>query len=153
MLAFVRRLSAVPVPDARDSPGTWQLALTAEERGRSRGRYRIATPGAGETEILVQLPRGTTLADGDWLAAATGELLQVRAKPEPTIVVRAAEPLLLLQVAYHLGNRHVPLEIRADCLLLASDPVLRRLVEQLGATAEETTAPFHPEGGAYRHAR
>ncbi|MEO0949451.1 MAG: urease accessory protein UreE [Cyanobacteria bacterium J06641_5] len=127
-----------------------ELALDAEARGRSRGRYRIKGSGS-ERDILLQLPRGTILTDGDLLAATSGEFLQVRAQPEPVAIVRAEDPLVLLRAAYHLGNRHVPLEVRVDCLMLAADPVLEQMAIQLGATVDAALAPFHPERGAYRH--
>ena len=153
VLTFTQHLPASLDREGADSNSgqfVGDLALDAEARGRSRGRYRINGP-TGERDILLQLPRGTVLANEDWLVAASGELLQVRARSEPVAIVRAAEPLVLLRVAYHLGNRHVPLEVRADCLLLAADPVLEQMAAQLGATVEAAIAPFHPERGAYRH--
>lgn len=150
-LTFTQRLPAFSHREHVDGEQfIGELALDAEARGRSRGRYWVTGP-TGEREILLQLPRGTILNDGDWLAATGGERLQVRAQPEPVAIVRAKEPRVLLQAAYHLGNRHVPLEVRVDCLLLAADPVLEQMAIQLGATVEAAIAPFHPERGAYRH--
>jgi urease accessory protein len=121
--------------------------LTAEERTRSRHRFETL---AGET-VYLQLPRGTVLRDGDLLRSHDGVLVQVVAKPEPVLTVTAPTPLALLQAAYHLGNRHVSLEITPTALRLSPDPVLRDLLEQRGLQVMEETQPFHPEMGAYGH--
>jgi urease accessory protein len=65
------------------------------------------------------------------------------------MTIAAQTPLLLLRAAYHLGNRHVPLEITATYLRLSPDPVLRTMLEQMGMVVEETILPFQPEIGAY----
>ncbi|MEL7502943.1 MAG: urease accessory protein UreE [Cyanobacteria bacterium J06554_6] len=130
------------------------LALTALARTRSRHRHQLAS---GEPAYL-QLPRGTCLNDGDLLASDSGdEIVQVVAKPEPVMTVRADTPLQLLKAAYHLGNRHVPLQVTKTWLRLSPDPVLKALlIEQLHLNVTEEVAPFHPEVGAYhthnRHA-
>lgn len=137
---FTHRLNDVP---ARDPD--WILSLTAEERTRSRLHCKT---DEGEA-IYLQLPRGTVLQEGDWLQSNHGHLLQILAKPEPVLTVKAQFPLALLQAAYHLGNRHVPLEITATYLRLAPDPVLQHLLEHRGLTIVEEVAPFQPETGAY----
>lgn len=101
--------------------------------------------------INLNLPRGTTLRDGDWLEAENGELASVNAKPEPVLTVVAKSLLDLLQAAYHLGNRHVPLEITEHYLRLSADPVLEHLLEHRGLNVIHETTPFHPEVGAYGH--
>ena len=123
------------------------LALTAEARVRSRHRHLLPS---GEP-VFLQLPRGTCLQHGDLLASKDGgAVVQIVAKPEPVMTVRAATPLLLLRAAYHLGNRHIPLEVTETWLRLAPDPVLKTLlVEQLQADVVEEVAPFQPEVGAY----
>lgn len=134
----------------RAEPGaiaTHTLALTAEER--SRARRRCEAPDG--TVLFLQLPRGTVLRAGDRLRSETGELLRIEAKPEPVLTVRAATPLALLQAAYHLGNRHIALEITLDYLRLEPDPVLRAMLEQRGLSVIEETVPFVPELGAYAH--
>ena len=123
------------------------LALTAEERMRSRYRHQLSN---GEPAYL-QLPRGTCLQHGDVLAAENGDAhIQIVAKPEPVMTVRAKTPVELLKAAYHLGNRHVPLEVTPAWLRLAPDPVLKALlVDQLAVSVVEEIAPFQPEAGAY----
>lgn len=123
------------------------LALTAEERGRSRHSF---TSPSGEVWHL-QLPRGTVLVDGDLLSSPTGEQVRVLAKPEPVLMVTAPHPHALLRAAYHLGNRHVPLEIQPDYLRLSPDPVLADMLRHLGLTVVESVSPFLPEAGAYGH--
>ncbi len=112
-----------------------------------RGRRRS---GCG-LELLLQLPRGEALEPGEWLAAAgeQGPAVQVEAAPEPLLVVRSVDRLELLRAAYHLGNRHVALEVRLEELRLLDDPVLADLLEQRGLLLERCQAPFLPEGGAY----
>jgi urease accessory protein len=124
---------------------TCTLSLTAEERTRSRlhGKSDQGTP------LYLQLPRGLVLQEGDWLKASTGEVIQVLAKEEAVLTVTAMFPLALLQAAYHLGNRHVPMEITATYLRIAPDPVLRHLLEHRGLTVQDEMAPFQPETGAY----
>lgn len=103
-------------------------------------------------EIYLNLPRGTTLKDGDWLESDEGKTVKIQAKPEPVLTVTTSESLDLLQAAYHLGNRHVPLEISSTYLRLSPDPVLQDLLEHRGLQVKSETVPFQPESGAYGHA-
>lgn len=125
-----------------------QFALTATERTKTRHRFFWPERGC---EVVLQLPRGTVLRQGDWLITTKHETIEVVAKPEPVLTVTAPEPLQLLQAAYHLGNRHVPLEITIDYLRLGDDPVLETMLKQLGVQVQAGTAPFQPELGAYHH--
>jgi urease accessory protein len=125
------------------------LPLTADERRRSRLRVTTAD---GHT-VWLSLPRGTVLRQGDLLSPKAGsERVRVVAGPEPVLTVRTADPHDLLKAAYHLGNRHVPLEVGADYLRLSPDPVLAAMLAHLGAECQAETAPFEPEVGAYQHA-
>lgn len=125
------------------------VALSAEERMRSR--YRCQTQDG--TELLLSLPRGTVLHGGDLLTTETSDWwVRVQAKAEPVLKVEANNPLDLLRATYHLGNRHVPLEVTATTLKLSPDPVLKEMLEHLGATVIEAVEPFYPEMGAYHHA-
>ena len=132
-----------PDPNASIS---FTLALTAEERTRSRHRFETA----GQV-VFLQLPRGTVLRDGDLLQSESGQLVRIVARPEPVLTVQAATPLKLLQAAYHLGNRHVPLEVTDTYLRFAPDPVLREMLEHRGLQVVEEVLPFQPELGAYGH--
>lgn len=126
----------------------YTLSLTAEERTRSRHRFQT---DEGEA-VYLQLPRGTILHDRDLLASETGEIfIRVNAKPEPVLTVTAVDFLTLMRSAYHLGNRHVPLEITPTYLRLSPDPILYQMLIQLGVEVREEIAPFQPEIGAYSH--
>ncbi|MEC4991863.1 MAG: urease accessory protein UreE [Oscillatoria sp. PMC 1068.18] len=123
------------------------LFLNAEERTRSR--YRFETE-AGKI-LLMRLPRGTIFQDGDRLLSLTGEVVQILAKPEPVLTVTAKSPLDLLRAAYHLGNRHIPLEITSTYLRLSPDSVLEAMLLQLGLEVKKEVVAFFPEIGAYSH--
>jgi urease accessory protein len=124
------------------------LSLTAEERTRSR--YHFITDD--DTPVYLQLPRGTALEDGDLLTTETGDVsIEVAAKAEPVLTVTSDDSLNLLRAAYHLGNRHVSLEIAPTYLRLTPDPVLARMLTQLGLKVVVEIAPFRPQGGAYSH--
>jgi len=143
MLTFTKRNPTNP-----DAVVSLTLALTAEERTKSRHRFETAD---GQT-LYLRLPRGTVLRDGDLLRSETdSSLVRVTAKPEPILTVTAPTPLDLLRAAYHLGNRHVPVEITANYLRLSPDPVLREMLQQLGMEVQEAVLPFQPELGAYGH--
>lgn len=141
MLTLTQRL-----PANTNTVVSFTLALTAEERTRSRHRFETED---GQT-VFLRLPRGTVLRDKDILQSETGStLIRVIAKPESVLNITAFTPVDLLRAAYHLGNRHVPLEITAIYLRLSPDPVLRTMLEQMGMEVEEAVLPFQPEIGAY----
>lgn len=126
-----------------------RLPLDWDRRSKSR---LSATDMAGRALGIV-LPRGTQLRGGDVLVAADGSMLLVEAAPQPVLRVQApARPdaaFLLMRAAYHLGNRHVPLQLTPDTLTLEPDPVLADLLRRMGLLVEAVDAPFEPEGGAY----
>ena len=95
------------------------------------------------------MQRGTVLRDGDKLLADDGRIVQVLAAPEDLLEARAADPLLLMRGAYHLGNRHVAVQVGTGWLRFAADHVLRDMVAGLGLEVTEIIAPFQPESGAY----
>ncbi|MBD2304882.1 urease accessory protein UreE [Chroococcidiopsis sp. FACHB-1243] len=143
MLTITDRLPAI-----NSAVNAFTLVLTAEERTKSRHRFETEE---GET-VFLRLPRGTVLRDGDLLRSDNGEyLILVKAKSELVLTVTAATSLDLLRAAYHLGNRHVPLEIGTNYLRLSPDPVLQAMLEHLGVMVIEENAPFQPEVGAYGH--
>ncbi|WP_186140996.1 urease accessory protein UreE [Burkholderia gladioli] len=121
--------------------------LTLAYDARCRSRF-AATLDSGE-ELAVVLPRGTVLADGDVLVADDGALVRVVAAAEAVMRVRAPDALTFTRAAYHLGNRHTPVEIGLDTLKLEYDPVLADMLTRLGARVERVEAPFQPEAGAY----
>ncbi|MFB2875962.1 urease accessory protein UreE [Floridanema aerugineum] len=142
MLTLTQRL-----PANADAVVSHTLSLTAEERTRSN--YRFETE-AGQV-LLLRLPRGIVLRDRDLLQSENGILVRVIAKPEPVLTVTAKNPLELLRAAYHLGNRHVALEITPTYLRLSADSVLQAMLEHLGLEVTPEIKPFEPEMGAYGH--
>ncbi|CAG4885913.1 urease accessory protein UreE [Paraburkholderia gardini] len=121
------------------------LTLAFDARCKSR---LAATLDNGE-EVALLLPRGTVLRDGDILVAQDGALVRVVAAAEAVLRVRAPDRITLTRAAYHLGNRHTPVEIGDDYLKLEFDPVLADMLKRLGATVEQVSMPFQPETGAY----
>ena len=151
MLIFTQRLKAHP-DGANSTQPDLSLALTAEERAKSR--HRFDHPNG--TALFFQLPRGTVLGQGDLLQTEDGTAtLEIQAKPEPVITVRIVDELELLQAAYHLGNRHVALEVGQDeggrYLRLQPDSVLEEMLHHRGLSVTAETLPFRPEAGAYGH--
>ena len=120
---------------------------------RCKSRFD-ATDSQGR-QLGVFLPRGGVVRGGDVLVAEDGSLVSVRAAAQTVMVVRQCEQhgssFDLMRAAYHLGNRHVQLELRADRLQLEPDHVLADLLRQMNLTVSEEQAPFEPEAGAYSH--
>lgn len=142
-LLLSRRLSA----DTAATESLFVLALSAAERQRLRGHCRSLCG----RDLLLQLPRdGGPLAPQERLAGDDGVAqVRVEAAPEALLLARSDDPLTLLRAAYHLGNRHVALELRQGELRLLQDPVLADLLRGLGVSVSAITAPFQPESGAY----
>ena len=143
VIELVQRLPALSV--AEGSTGL-QLPLTAEQRTVLRGCRRTLCG----RDVLLQLPRDGALLPGDRLMDASGgEQVVVVAAVEPLLRVQATTALELLQAAYHLGNRHVALELHEQELLLLEDSVLEQMLESRGLIVSHCQRPFLPEGGAY----
>jgi urease accessory protein len=122
-----------------------QLRLPFELRQK---RWLFATLASHE-EVAVKLPRGTTLRGGDLLLASDGRIIEVIAAPERVVQVECTTAYELARVAYHLGNRHVPLQVGDGFLRLGENHVLEDLLRRLGAKLTVIDAPFEPESGAY----
>jgi len=114
---------------------------------RQKCRLRTQTTTGEETGLF--LPRGAVLHDGDFLEAEDGRIVKVTARLEKVLQVGCPDPVQLARIAYHLGNRHVALQIGAGWLRIANDYVLRQMVEGLGAMVVPVEAAFEPEPGAY----
>jgi urease accessory protein len=121
--------------------------LPFELRCKSRLRTRLAT---GE-DVGLFLPRGTILRDGTKLQAADGRIVEVVAADEPLSEVRCEDAALLARAAYHLGNRHVAVQVGPGWLRMQPDPVLAAMLHGLGLAVHHLNAPFEPEAGAYSH--
>ena len=117
-----------------------------------RHRRRVAMTGTRELDFLLDLQHAVALRGGDALVLEDARLIEVVAAPEPLLEIRGNDPLHLVRVAWHLGNRHLPTQIMPRALRIRRDHVIEEMVKGLGARAIEIEAPFDPEGGAYADA-
>jgi urease accessory protein len=138
MLTITQRLT-----DKRFSNA--QLTLPFELRQKSRLRTALSN---GE-EVGINLDRGNILRGGDRLLADDGRVVEGIAAPENVSVVTSGDPLQLARAAYHLGNRHVAVQIGQGWLRYLHDHVLDDMVRGLGLPVTQDTLPFEPEAGAY----
>jgi urease accessory protein len=122
-----------------------RLWLDCESRSRARLKVRLESG----SEAGIFLEHGKPLAQGDILATEEGLLVRVECKPEAVITAHANDWNLLARGCYHLGNRHIPLQIGELWIRFTPDSVLERLVRQLGFETVSETTPFEPETGAY----
>jgi urease accessory protein len=123
------------------------VTMTFDERRRSR---LLATLDDGR-DAAIMLPRGSILRHGDRLRGDGGVTVEIRAAAESLSVATTADPILLSRAAYHLGNRHVPLQIGANSVAYAHDHVLDDMVRHLGLAVSLRQGPFEPEAGAFHH--
>jgi urease accessory protein len=114
-----------------------------------RHRRRMVMAGTRGLEFLFDLENAVALRGGDALVLDDGRLVEVVAAPEPLAEIRCNDPQHLVRVAWHLGNRHLPTQIRGRGLRIRRDHVIEAMVKGLGARIIEIEAPFDPEGGAY----
>jgi urease accessory protein len=128
---------------SRAAQAAGRLSLAFERRSRSRQRAML---DSGE-EIGMVMPRGEVLRGGDRVLASDGRVFEVVSAPERLLHIEAPS---LARIAYHLGNRHVPVQVGEDFLRIAEDHVLENLLLRLGAKVAHIEAPFEPEGGAYQ---
>ena len=122
-------------------------SLTLDFDARHRRRVRL-TADHGE-DLLLDLPEAVAMAHGDGLQLDDGRWLRVQAAAELIVEVRHADPHQLVRLAWHLGNRHLPTEIRPGFLRFRPDHVIEDMLRGLGAELRHIQAPFQPEGGAY----
>jgi len=105
--------------------------------------------GEHGTELLLDLPHATALRDGDGLLLDDGSIVAVAGKPEPLCEIAAATEADRMRIAWHIGNRHVEVQIVGDKLRIRRDHVLEAMLIGLGAQVTPIDAPFDPESGAY----
>ncbi len=133
-------------------PSDDKIVLPFDQRQKSRMRVRLES---GD-EAALNVERGAVLRGGDRLRAGDGRVVLVVAAKEPVTLVTAHDERDLMRAAYHLGNRHIPLQIGIGWILLEQDHVLEHMLEGLGVQVRHEQAPFEPEAGAYggghRHA-
>jgi len=144
--------TSTPRATAVHAAGTWPEAAQRDTvhvdfDDRHRRRKMYLTEGGGA--FLLDLAEATVMRDGDGLALEDGGFIRVKAAAEDLVAVTAVTPALLMRLAWHLGNRHLPTELGEDTILIRHDHVIIRMLEGLGATLVKVRAPFNPEGGAY----
>jgi urease accessory protein len=130
---------------ATDKPAEDELILPYDLRQKARQRVTLRSG----REAGLFLPRGTTLRHGDLLGTEDGARLNVVAADEQVSIARVGDPLRLAKIAYHLGNRHVAVQILEDRLIYLHDHVLDNMVRGLGARVTVSRQPFEPQEGAY----
>ena len=130
-----------------DAPRMADASLTLPFEKRCRSRQRALLDNGEEAGLF--LPQGTVLRDGQLLLAQDGRVVKIQAEAEPLHEVASVNPVALARAAYHLGNRHVALEVGPGYLRLQQDGVLKTLLEKLGLQVREVCVPFEPEAGAY----
>ncbi len=133
-----------------DGEAVREETLTLPWSLRQRSRFRTRLDGGGEVGVF--LPRGEMLRDGDRLEVEDGRCVRVVAACEDVAVARSQDVHQLARACYHLGNRHVPLEIAEDCVRFQPDHVLEDMLRALGLAVARETSPFQPEPGAYGQA-
>jgi urease accessory protein len=116
-----------------------------------RQRRRVVLTSEKGTRFLLDLPRATMLRDGDGLVLDDGSIVRVAGRPEPLVEIAAACLPDLARLAWHLGNRHVEVQILGDRLRMRRDHVLEAMLLGLGARLTPVESRFEPERGAYAH--
>ena len=132
--------------------GTWNAASAIDWvvlDATERDRRRMALTGERGTAFLLDLPQATALKEGDGLVLEDGAIVRVAGKAEPLIEVAAERPDELARFAWHIGNRHIEMQVVGDRLRIRRDHVLEEMLRGLGARLTAIEAPFDPERGAY----
>ena len=130
-----------------DHPRAVDRRLVLPFGERSKSRLRAVLDNGEEAGLFLE--RGSVLRHGDLLLADDGRVIEVQAAPESVSTVHAGDGLMLARASYHLGNRHVALQIGAGWLRYQHDHVLDDMLRGLGLEVAIEELPFEPEGGAY----
>ena len=133
--------------EAGETPVIDRVVLAADDRHRRR----LVMTGEAGTRFLLDLPQAALLRDGDGLVLDDGSIVRVVGKPEPLVEIAAATEPDRLRIAWHLGNRHVEVQVAGDKLRIRRDHVLEAMLLGLGAALRFVEASFDPEQGAYAH--
>jgi urease accessory protein len=134
--------------------GYWDAASAVDSvtlDAHERHRRRVVLSGERGTKFLLDLPRATALHDGDGLLLDDGAMVRIVGRPEPLVEIAAADAHALARLAWHIGNRHVDVEMVGDRLRIRRDHVIEDMLRRLGARLSPVEAPFDPERGAYDH--
>jgi urease accessory protein len=132
--------------------GSWdpaQAVDTVRLDYDARHRRRILLATEAGRDLLLDLPHAVRLKEGDGLGLDEGGVVLVAARPESLLEIRAHAESDLARIAWHLGNRHLPVQILGDRLRIRADHVIEAMVRLLGGHVAAVAAPFDPESGAY----
>lgn len=138
---------AVKIEPGERPPRAAELRLVLPYRERARSRARVTLDNGEEAGLFLE--RGSVLRGGDLLLADDGRVVRVEAAPETVSTVNTGDALTMARASYHLGNRHVALEIGPGWLRYQHDHVLDDMLRGFGLDVRVEQAPFEPEGGAY----
>lgn len=131
--------------------GTWGDAaidtVLIDFDRRHRRRIQLVTEAGAE--FLLDLPQAARLRDGDGLQLEDGRVVAVKARPEPLLDIHAHDAAGLVRIAWHLGNRHLPVQMLGSHIRIRADHVIEAMVRGLGGHVHAVEAPFDPEAGAY----
>jgi len=139
------RSTQILSPGPTDKTPLHTIALAHDQRHLRRKLLHLDN----DDVVMLDLKEAVMLADGDLLVLDSGDYVRIAAVEETLYDIRPRDPLHLIELAWHLGNRHLPAEIRQDRILILRDPVIKAMLEGLGATVAEVTEPFQPMRGAY----
>jgi urease accessory protein len=146
-MSMLRATSIVRKPAVKADKVADVVVLDHEDRQRRR----IALQARGGLAFLLDLDKPAVLNEGDALKLEDGRLIAVEPAPQKLLEIRAENPLRLMRVAWHIGNRHTPAEITADALYIEDDHVLAEMIRGQGCSLTPVTRAFRPERGAYDH--
>ena len=134
--------------------GDWNAGRVADRvilGADDRHRRRLVMTGEAGTRFLLDLPQAAMLRDGDGLVLDDGSIVRVVGKPEPLVEIATAREADRLRIAWHIGNRHIEVQVVGEKLRIRRDHVIEAMLMGLGAQLTPIEAPFDPEQGAYAH--
>ena len=134
--------------------GHWDSASAIDRitlDAHDRHRRRLVLTGEHGTKFLLDLPQATALRDGDGVVLDDGAIVRIVSRPEPLVEIAATDSHELARLAWHIGNRHIDVQIVGDRLRIRRDHVIEDMLRGLGARLAAIEAPFDPEHGAYEH--
>ena len=132
--------------------GAWETATEVDQvlidyDRRYRRRILLRTEKGGS--VLIDLAQAVRLRDGDGLVLDDGGVVRVCARAEKLLDIHAHDDATLVRIAWHLGNRHLPVQLRGEHIRIRADHVIEEMIIGLGGHVEAIEAPFDPEAGAY----
>lgn len=142
------RSTEVLSPGPNDKAPLHSITLAHDARHLRRKLLHLEN----DDVVMLDLKEAVMLADGDLLVLEGGGYIRIVAAPEALYEIRPRDPLHLVELAWHLGNRHLPAQIETSRILISRDPVIRAMLEGLGAAVADVSEPFQPLRGAYHAA-